>query len=1709
MRSSYIILFPIFSLIAGSGMYLFTKNFFKDKKNPIPIGIAFCYALSGYMTNYGLYFLYGFAAAIFPFVMIALYQLFSKKSLIFYSLLMIFISLVSPWISLMILLFTGIYALVVPVDNIFSDNDRVKTINNGTVKTIKNDTVKTIKNDTVKTIKNGAVNKIRTFMIKLIIDVAALLLSIPVHASSLNAPDFPLSRMSGSFFDVLKALLSGTKPSRNLEYGYGIDIMCGAFVIFLFLAFIFNKKVKLYERLSLVLLTLLMLISAIYDTGNYFFNGFHYTDDNQVYFGFIIVFMLLFISARELADIKETKGIFLITSFVLSLGLIVPTALYSTHYDSFDPFKYTTYLMLIYGVFVLFYKSDNLKSKVFNLIFSILMIIEICFFSFCNLTERDSVTYKNYLKATIDTLMEQNDLDYSNALILDNDETSVNPVTNMLYGYDNIISLNKSMITRPVSVQLSNDLETRLKGQNSDANKDHSAAHQFFSVLIDQATDFNPLQLIHYDPRPASAELSSLDRLTAGNVGKTNTDSVNTLIPAISIYKNPYSLHGYYLPKEAAESDIYSEAFFSSINKISNIIMYGSYQPDDTSSDIFNIERDITFNFVPQAAVDANNHINHNHQKIGVVCYPDKDGRYYNYIYAGHYLGQLSSDEFAFTTEEISTRRYFKDNAYVQYAYFNVDNFIKLHDLLASTKNPYKDYLNLNNEELTSDALLNSLNKEEALFYYVSSVPYKNNMYIKVNGSFRKAVNSLNGLTSVPVYQSDFINGEPKFEVCCRPPYLFFCLLIILALFMHYLAWVLNKNEKADKTINFIRDNYVYLSVIFIPLLIIILVMFIRSCKPFGPNTIYIGDGFYQSYSGYIDYMKKIKEGKFTILQYTSGLVTDNTLSLIDLILSPFTFIKAKLLPEALYDLSFTLGKILPFIFGGVSLIFYLCHRKNRKNMSKHDPRLIIFGLSFVLSTYSISYFVYGGFGFLSYIPILVLALERLVYDKKICLYIIMLYFFISDPYYGFMMCVFLFLYFFTLDFTSFKDFFFKGLRFALSSIAAAGLRAYSLLPYYLGTLDYTYKLKDTKAPSFTNWTGNIFNLLSDFRSFHPAVVVTTDDSRVNYYCGLLILLIFPLYFFIKKLPKHQKIGHGLIMPLYFLSFTNEKLNYILHGFHYQSLVPNRFSIFFVFLMIMAAYDTIIYWDEIASSVKCIFPACIFILISMSYVLCDAKLKNFGNYLSIGIAGLYVALIIAQNVKPVKLMSDNIKKSTNSISPALCYIFIFELVLSSLYNFFGAAGMDISNKNIAKLEKLIERHAELKEDFVMTELIDNDNVNTSNFFMTKSISGFQSNFTQTNLVTLNQFNLISTSNRIYYGTGNPLLDSILRVRYVITDETELSSNSPYPIIDSEAAYDLRYNDKALSLGFYMENNAILSEWSKSSFTNYKNALDMQNAFAATFSLPPLYKEVPFSDMSEDVSFDPAENSGDNSSSNNSYTASSSSKNSGDNSSANNSGTASSSSENSEDNSSANNSGNDPDEIDSKNYYVATVDPKDKSNLKFRIHVSDKLHGKLYMSYNNGVNYIGNCKGKEADFSIDLVNTSEDVNISFGILDENVSDQIYEIFSKYQLYDIRTYSNGISGTIDCPNEGIVFISLPHLYGFTAYVDGEKTPIKDHMGAMGIPVTKGSHHIVLKYKRANMHQGFIITGITLLVLILYNLLRLRNKKMKKNKERKRCK
>ena len=133
---------------------------------------------------------------------------------------------------------------------------------------------------------------------------------------------------------------------------------------------------------------------------------------------------------------------------------------------------------------------------------------------------------------------------------------------------------------------------------------------------------------------------------------------------------------------------------------------------------------------------------------------------------------------------------------------------------------------------------------------------------------------------------------------------------------------------------------------------------------------------------------------------------------------------------------------------------------------------------------------------------------------------------FLSNYYMAYMICILAVIYFFYYYLSNYslgKRFLLSGVTFAASGLAAALVLAFALVPVF-------FILKESSATSgtFPSEFKSYFKIF-DFLANHLAAVEPTirssgNDVLPNIYCGILPLILLPLYLFSKKISFKEKI---------------------------------------------------------------------------------------------------------------------------------------------------------------------------------------------------------------------------------------------------------------------------------------------------------------------------------------------------------------------------------------------------------------------------------------------------------------------------------------------------------------------------------------------------------------------------------------------------------
>lgn len=1144
-------------------------------------------------------------------------------------------------------------------------------------------------------------------------------------------------------------------------------------------------------------------------------------------------------------------------------------------------------------------------------------------------------------------------------------------------------------------------------------------------------------RVLYYDPKtsmstPVSNTLCGYDYI----ITSEKTTQVDSLLEyvrtenGLAVYKNPYIADGFFLPKSIDKWIYEPETPFSSINLLIRDVL--------GSTPIFQ-SVDGEFMMAAQGVLDEKRKERIREAIYAYSLTTDDNGDLYGSVENIVHFGNVQPSGEA--------------------------NIFRLHwDREQISISPTKEYASFNREAFLS--FYNTLNKAESV--RISSSEYLISINAPEDGYLVVPVSPERGwsadgytLTSKELPGGDFLMvpvtaGAHEVSLSYSPILLYTGLIISVVFAALLIVLLVSKKTNkvkipsySPRLTGFIQENYVYFLTFGILTIVFVVALCASSSFPFGDRSPLIGDGYEQAYNGYRGMISDIKNGNYSILNWNTGVAIDRYGSYASNLTHPWSLLKYYLIPDSMIFIDYIFSRFLSFVFPGLCIILYLTHKRRGAVLKKTDWRLVAVGTAYSLSSYSIAYFLYGGFGFFEILPLVLLGMERLIYDKKPILYILILFSFMGDAYYAFMLCEFIFLYFFTMEFDGIKDMFFKGLRILISSLASVGLACYLLLPYFFRTLASPYKTADTVSP-ISRGNGSYLSVFSDTMSFRQPTILSENDYDSNIYVGILLLLCIPLYLMNKKIRLSVRIRRILLVALLFIGFGNNILNFVFHGFHYQSLVPNRFAAFYIFMLVIMFCDCLAEWKDYNSRTFAFgiggAALCAGILWTVAFLTGQDIKKGiqegenvYSLYVSLFLLGLYLTIALLQLWK----------KHRSTLRNTMIAILLLEVICSSFVGFKKSVGMNEPyTKESAYINSLADRQPEMGSPFHATEYIESELYNMAEVTNTTSISAFSSMMSQAHLNLVRKWGLLTSNNLIYYYSGNPVADMMLHIDYHITSEMNAKSISSYPVIDSEGTLRLHENPWYLPVGIFIPDVEGVRLWNDRNYRDYDfSGIEYQNAFSGYMGCGDIYEEL---DMEKDQS---------------KITE---------------------------------------DKQDSVNYIL--LDPTDyeagKGNEVYaKLHLAKDVKGDIFISYNGAVMYVGQAeegKVNEINATMHLPKEQKEYSVQVAVLNREEMSKLHDVLSKNTMDDARTSGGSLEGTITAPENGMLYLSVPEMSEWVATVDGEEVEIVPFLGGTGIPVTKGTHTIRLSF---HLHGVWVAIGIsigTLVLLILYVCLSSKRKK-----------
>lgn len=646
------------------------------------------------------------------------------------------------------------------------------------------------------------------------------------------------------------------------------------------------------------------------------------------------------------------------------------------------------------------------------------------------------------------------------------------------------------------------------------------------------------------------------------------------------------------------------------------------------------------------------------------------------------------------------------------------------------------------------------------------------------------------------------------------------------------------KPKSPSKFKRLVFENRFILASFAAAVLIMLVVFICLSVIPFGNKTVLRMDLYHQYGPMFAELYERITNGDSLLYTWTMGLGVNFLGNLFNYLASPFTVL-ILLFGHQNIPVAIGLLMLLKAAFSASTFAYYIKH-----SFGKNDCSLPAFGLMYAFCAFFVAYsWNIMWLDAMIYFPLVILGIEKIINRQQWGLYTgaLALTMF-SNFYMAFMTCLFSVFYFMVYyvshyPFTSRistglragkvsallgNRFINAGVRFALCSILAAGIMGIVLLPTY-----FSLTTSSATSGSFPQEMSSYFNIF-DFLTNHLAYIEPTirssgSDVLPNVYCGMLTVLCMPLYLFCKKINLREKCLYLAFAVFLFISFDNNFLNFIWHGFHFPNDLPYRFSFIYSFLLLVMAYRV---WCNIRSFSRTQIVSSAIAVIAFIIVAQKVESKNLTDVavlISIVFVLVYMGVLLAMN--------DRRYLPGVMSAVLLCCVFS-EIAVSNTDHYTMNQSLDSYASDLATFEELKAELDDMEDGgFYRMELSKLRTRNDPAWYYYNGISTFSSMAYET--VAKSQKNLGISSNNINsytYNPQTPLYNSIFALSYIVENEGGRSMSPLYyqkvAVNGKFTAYQNRY-----SLPVAFAANRDILQYS----STYANPFDAQETLYQTLA----------------------------------------------------------------------------------------------------------------------------------------------------------------------------------------------------------------------------------------------------------------------------------
>lgn len=615
----------------------------------------------------------------------------------------------------------------------------------------------------------------------------------------------------------------------------------------------------------------------------------------------------------------------------------------------------------------------------------------------------------------------------------------------------------------------------------------------------------------------------------------------------------------------------------------------------------------------------------------------------------------------------------------------------------------------------------------------------------------------------------------------------------------------LQPTARKARFISFCREHWYLLLAMLIPAVLTYLIYVSKTLYPFGDGCVLVLD-LNGQYVWFFEALRNFVRGDADLLYSFSRALGGEFLGIYAYYLaSPLSFLLCLFPKERMLEGLLALFLIKTALCGGT--FGYYMHRTMKERCLF---AIVAFSIFYAMSSYAlVQQHNTMWIDAVMWLPLITLGIEEMIRHGKYKLYTVSLAVTLfSNFYIGYMVCIYCLIYFFLYYIAHAgtdrcnprgeDSHFVKSLlRMAFYSVLSVGIATVILLSAY-------YSLNFGKT-TFSNpqwvWDFN-FNITDLLYKFLPGSYDTVRPEGLPFlYCGMLTLLFLPAYFLSRKYPMRQKIVSAVFILIFIASMSFSVTDLIWHGFQRPNWLNYRYSFMLCFYLCVLACRAFAVFETVSLKVIAGTGGLIAIFCVFLQQYTSGEYVDPNDYTCIWFSLLCILVYLAV------LGCMRSQKCVRVVSIVLIATVSVEVFLSGLWNLNGLDA-DVSFSRYSRYNNFLNNTRPIVEDvqasdtsFYRMEKTFFRNRNDNMALGIRGLSGSTSTLNKETVRFLNKMGYASESHWSKYLGGTPVSDSLLGLKYIVSDQTVYGNYYQVYKQDAINQYTAYYNPYSLSIAY--------------------------------------------------------------------------------------------------------------------------------------------------------------------------------------------------------------------------------------------------------------------------------------------------------------------